>query len=350
MIILVTGCAGFIGTNFVYYYLSKYKNDIIIGLDKLTYAGNLENLADLTDEQKSRFIFYKGDICDRNIVREIFTKHEIEYLVNFAAESHVDRSIIDSTPFIDTNIKGTQVLLEAAREVGLARFLQISTDEVYGSLGPDDPPFNEESPLRPNSPYSASKAAGDLLCRAYYKTYGVPVIITRSCNNYGPWQFPEKLIPLMIRNAKRGEELPIYGDGKQRREWLYVDDHCEAVSILLRKGETGNIYNISTGCEKANIDVVETLGSLINSKFNPSWHKKINIKHIKDPRGSAHDFRYALDTSKIKEQFNWMPKITFAKGLRFTVDWYIENEKWIEKVITGEYRDYYKKIYGKYDK
>jgi dTDP-glucose 4,6-dehydratase len=275
------------------------------------------------------------------LINRLFKTERFDAVLNFAAESHVDRSILDPSPFIETNVKGVQVLLEAARQYPVERFIQISTDEVYGSLGPTGK-FTEDSPLRPNNPYSASKASADLLCRAYWKAYGVPIIITRSSNNYGPYQFPEKLIPLMIRNALLGKELPVYGKGEQIRDWLYVEDNCRAITLVLERGRVGEIYNIGGGCEKKNIEVVRMICDILREIRG----LKPKIQFIKDPRGPAHDFRYALDCTKIKEELGWEPQTKFEEGLRRTVNWYLENQDWVESVISGEYLEYYKKIYG----
>jgi dTDP-glucose 4,6-dehydratase len=391
-VILVTGGAGFIGSNFIRYELENYDNTIIINLDKLTYAGNLENLKDIEKKyglssgsrkpgiknHEPRYFFIKGDICDRTLVGSLLSgkywtgkvigkrAHELkimkpEIIINFAAESHVDRSILDASPFIDTNIKGTQVLLEAARTHWLSRnsktetenrFIHISTDEIYGSLGKTGK-FTETSPLLPNSPYSASKAAADLLCRSYYKAYGLPVIITRSSNNYGPYQFPEKLIPLMIKNALEGKKLPVYGNGTNIRDWLHVEDNCRAIDIIMRKGIPGEIYNIGGENELKNITVVKLICKILEEKGRgESKHETRNsklvklIKFIVDPRGNAHDFRYSLDCYKIKKTLAWKPEHKFEEGLRKTIDWYLENQAWVKKVTTGEYQEYYYKIYG----
>ncbi|MBC7218169.1 MAG: dTDP-glucose 4,6-dehydratase, partial [Candidatus Caldatribacterium sp.] len=346
MKLLVTGGCGFIGSNFIRYVLKVHPDWEIVNLDKLTYAGNLKNLKDV--EGNPRYRFVKGDIADRNLVHALFAEEKFTAVVNFAAESHVDRSILDPAPFIETNVKGTQVLLEAARAHGVEKFLQISTDEVYGSLDPDDPPFSEESPLRPNSPYAASKASADLLCRAYYKAYGVPVAITRSSNNYGPYQFPEKLIPLMIRNALQGMPLPVYGRGENIRDWLYVEDNCKAIDLVLQRGRAGEIYNIGGGCEKKNLEVVQMICNILEELNPPALHRPLHslITFIRDPRGAAHDLRYALDCRKIKEELGWEPKVSFEEGLRRTVEWYLDNGDWVESVITGEYLEYYQKVYG----
>lgn len=321
MKVLVTGGAGFIGSNFIRFALKNYPDWEIVNLDKLTYAGNLENLKDI--EKDPRYQFVRGDIADRAVVFELFRKERFDIVVNFAAESHVDRSILDSSPFIETNIKGVQVLLEAAREFSVEKFVQISTDEVYGSLEPGDPPFTEESPLKPNSPYSASKAAADLLCRAYFVTYGVPVVITRSCNNYGPYQFPEKLIPLMITNALEDKPLPVYGDGENVREWLFVEDNCRAIELVVEKGRPGEVYNIGSGEERKNIEVVKEVLRILGKPESL-------ITFVKDRLG--HDRRYALDTSKVQKEFNWRPKISFPEGLEHTVEWYLRNRCWVSKM------------------
>lgn len=340
--VLVTGGAGFIGSNFIHYILQEHPGWEVLNLDKLTYAGNLANLKDV--EGNPRYKFIKGDIADRRLVDKLFREEKFNAVVNFAAESHVDRSILDASPFIETNVKGTQVLLEATKQYSVERFIQISTDEVYGSLG-EMGKFTEESPLQPNSPYAASKAAADMLCRAYHKAYGLPIIITRSSNNYGPYQFPEKLIPLMIRNALIGKELPVYGDGKNVRDWLHVEDNCRAIDLVLQRGKVGEVYNIGGDCEKRNIEVVELICSILKS-HPKTQDLRPKIQFIKDPRGAAHDFRYALDCSKIKEELGWEPRMNFEEGLRRTVEWHLANQDWVEGVITGEYQEYYEKVYG----
>ena len=375
--ILVTGGAGFIGSNFIRHILGEHEDVRIINLDKLTYAGNLNNLKDI--ENDPRYMFVLGDIADRELVNSLFSGDyfaahpspitddslKIDACVNFAAESHVDRSMLDASPFVEANIKGTQVLLDAARthwscSTGAPKpqaprpktFLQISTDEVYGSLD-EDGLFSEESPISPNNPYSATKASAELLCRAYHRAYGVPVIVTRSSNNYGSYQFPEKLIPLMIRNALVGKPLPIYGAGKQVRDWLYVEDNCRAIDLVLRKGEIGEVYNIGGSCEKQNIEVVRQICSLLEEEMKKSSslltpHSSLHelIEFIGDPRGAAHDFRYALDSSKLEKQLGWKPAVDFEEGLKLTVEWYVENQEWVENIITGEYQEYYERIYG----
>jgi dTDP-glucose 4,6-dehydratase len=377
-VMLVTGGAGFIGNNFIRYELENYDNVIIANLDKLTYAGNLENLKDIEEKyglssgnKKIRYFFIKGNICDRTLVDSLLSgeyfKNKVigrgthdsrlvtpDAIINFAAETHVDRSILSAEPFIETNIKGTQTLLEAARTHWLTRnkFLHISTDEVYGSLGKNGK-FTETSPLLPNSPYSASKAAADLLCRSYYKAYSLPVTITRSSNNYGPYQFPEKLIPLMIKNATEGKRLPVYGKGLNIRDWLFVEDNCRAVDLVLRKGKTGEIYNIGGENETENIKIVKLICEILEKKMAEGDSRlKTNdtkldelIKFIADPRGKAHDFRYALDCSKIKKELGWEPALDFEEGLKKTIDWYLKNQDWLKKVVSGDYLEYYNKIY-----
>jgi dTDP-glucose 4,6-dehydratase len=331
MKIVVTGGAGFIGSNFIKYILSKYPHYKIVNLDKLTYAGNLDNLSDIKDNSNYQFI--KGDICDQNLVESIL-ENRIDVIVNFAAETHVDRSIYDPKIFVQTNVLGTQVLLESALKSRIERFLQISTDEVYGTL--KNGYFTESSPLLPNSPYAASKASADLLTRTYYKTFGSPAVITRSTNNYGPYQFPEKLIPLFITNALSEQELPLYGDGLYVRDWLYVEDFCKALDLVLHKGKIGEIYNISGSYEKTNLEITELILKRLNQP-------KSLIKHVKDR--PAHDRRYALDSSKIRNELGWKPDTSFEEGLAETVDWYIANQKWWEKIRTGEYLEYYHKHY-----
>ncbi len=341
--ILVTGGAGFIGSNFIHYLLQHHPDWEIVNLDKLTYAGNLENLAELNDDP--RYTFVHGDIADRNLVKSLFEEQKFDMVAHLAAESHVDRSILDASPFIETNIKGTQVLLEAAKEYGLKKFLQVSTDEVYGSLKPGEPPFTEESALQPNSPYSASKAAADLLARAYFVTFGVPVVITRSSNNYGPYQFPEKLIPLMIKNALEGKSLPVYGKGENIRDWIFVEDNCCALDLVLQKGRAGEIYNIGGGWEKKNIEVVELICDILAEELGKSVgeFKKL-ITFVKDRPG--HDLRYALDSSKIKEELGWQPKETFSSGLRKTVRWYLNNTEWVNAIKIGEYTKWIERNYA----
>jgi dTDP-glucose 4,6-dehydratase len=333
MKLLVTGGAGFIGSNFIKYMRKEHKDYKIINLDKLTYAGNLENLEDIQDDPNYTFI--KGDITDRDLIEEIFSKG-IDYAVNFAAESHVDRSIEDPSIFLKTNVLGTQVLLDAARKYGVKKYLQVSTDEVYGSLG-DTGYFTEQTPLAPNSPYSASKASADLLVRAYHHTYGLPVNITRCSNNYGPYQFPEKLIPLMIINALHDKELPVYGDGLNIRDWLYVEDHCRAIDMVLHKGKIGEVYNIGGNNEKTNIEIVRLILKELSKPESL-------IRFVKDRPG--HDRRYAIDSSKIKKELGWKPLYNFDEGMKKTIDWYLNNEKWWSKIISGEYQDFHNKMYA----
>jgi dTDP-glucose 4,6-dehydratase len=346
MTILVTGVAGFIGSNFVYYYLRKYKDRKIIGLDKLTYAGNLDNLSKLTQEEKKRFVFIKGDINDRKLLEAIYSKYEIDGIINFAAESHVDRSIHDPGIFVKTNVLGTQTLLHVFKEHYDERkkqkFLQISTDEVYGALGPTGY-FTEETPLDPHSPYSASKASSDLIVKAYHDTYGLNTNITRCSNNYGPYQFPEKLIPLMIHNALNHKELPVYGDGKHVRDWLYVEDHCKAIDLVFEKGKSGEVYNIGGHNEKENIEIVKLIITYLQEKTKDKEINETLIKHVKDRLG--HDRRYAIDPTKIKNELGWEPETRFEDGIKKTIDWYLENQEWMKKVITGEYMEFYEKNY-----
>lgn len=347
MTILVTGVAGFIGSNFVYYYLRKYKDRKIIGLDKLTYAGNLDNLSKLSEEEKKRFVFIKGDINDLELLEEIYSKYEIDGIINFAAESHVDRSIHDPQIFLKTNVLGTQTLLHVFKEHYDERknqkFLHISTDEVYGALGPTGY-FTEETPLDPHSPYSASKASSDLIVKAYHDTYGLNTNITRCSNNYGPYQFPEKLIPLMIHNALNHKELPVYGDGKHVRDWLYVEDHCKAIDLVFEKGKSGEVYNIGGHNEKENIEIVKLIINYLQEKTKDKEINESLIKHVKDRLG--HDRRYAIDPTKIKNELGWEPETRFEDGIKQTIDWYLENQEWMKKVITGEYMEFYEKNYS----
>ena len=335
--LLVTGAAGFIGSNFVYYMLDRHPSLKVIGLDALTYAGNLETLAPAMENPQFRFV--KADITDRAAVFGLFDETAIDAVVNFAAESHVDRSIEAPEVFLKTNILGTQVLLDACRTHGNIRFHQVSTDEVYGDLPLDRPDlfFTEETPIHTSSPYSASKAAADLLVMAYFRTYGSAVTISRCSNNYGPYHFPEKLIPLMITNALEGKPLPVYGEGKNVRDWLYVEDHCKAIDLILQGGKCGEVYNIGGHNERTNLDVVKTVLRLLGKDESA-------IVYVKDRPG--HDMRYAIDPTKIKTALGWYPETDFDTGLRKTVDWYLSHRDWWEHVKSGEYAAYYEKMYG----
>lgn len=333
MKVLITGGAGFIGSNFVRFMLKEHKDYKIINLDKLTYAGNLENLRDIEDNPNYTFI--KGDITDESLVDEIFSMG-LDYVANFAAESHVDRSIEDPQIFLKTNVLGTGVLLRAAKKHGVRKFLQVSTDEVYGSLGSTGY-FTEESPLQPNSPYSASKASADLLVRAYYKTFQLPVNITRCSNNYGAYQFPEKLIPLMIINALHDRELPVYGDGLNVRDWLYVEDHCRALDMVLHKGKVGEVYNIGGSNERTNLEIVKLI-------LKELGKPESLITFVKDRPG--HDRRYAIDASKIKRELGWEPQVNFEEGMKKTIEWYLNNRQWWQAIISGEYMEYYQRMYA----
>ncbi len=332
--ILVTGGAGFIGSNFVRMVLAEQPDCLVVNLDKLTYAGNLENLAGFEDHPNHKFI--KGDICDGPLVEKVIDQHKIDSIINFAAESHVDRSITGPKVFIQANVTGTLTLLEAARDKKLERFVQISTDEVYGSLGSQGK-FTEQTPPSPNSPYSASKAAADHLVRAFGHTWGVRCNISRCSNNYGPYQFPEKLIPLMINNALNDKELPVYGDGLYVRDWLYVYDHCTAVWKILTEAEPGEIYNIGGCNEKANLDVVKLILDRLGKPHSL-------IKHVTDRPG--HDRRYAIDATKIAQQLNWQPSVSFEGGIEKTIGWYLQNKGWLSNVVSGEYQKYYESMYG----
>ena len=334
MNILVTGGAGFIGSNHVRFLLGTTE-DRVINLDLLTYAGNLENLAGLEDHPRYRFV--KGDIRDQELVDRLLDEESVDAVVHFAAESHVDRSLDAPGAFLDTNTRGTQVLLQAAQAHGLGRFVMVSTDEVYGSLAPDAPGFTEQTPLAPNSPYAASKAAADLLCRAYHHTFGLDICITRCSNNYGPYQFPEKLIPLMLANALEDKALPIYGDGRQVRDWLHVRDHCQAIDLVMRRGRAGEVYNVGGNNEWANLDLVMLLLQKLDKPESL-------LTYVKDRPG--HDRRYAIVADKIRTELGWSPEYAFPEGLAMTVNWYLENRTWWETIRSGGYRDYYDRMYG----
>lgn len=351
--VLVTGGCGFIGVNFVRLLLETREDWRVVNLDKLTYAGNLQSLEDVSNHPAYHFV--KGDICDGRLVKNLFEQHNIDTVVHFAAESHVDRSITGPAEFIQTNIFGTFTLLEAARKQWLAadtdsahcRFLHVSTDEVYGSLG-DTGFFSEQTCYDPRSPYSASKASSDHLVRAYFHTYGLPILITNCSNNYGPYQFPEKLIPLVLNNALLEKELPVYGDGGNVRDWLYVRDHCEAIVRVLEQGRTGEAYNIGGHNEKKNLQVVELLCDMLDEKMGlpgSGEPRRSLITFVKDRLG--HDRRYAIDAGKIAEELGWTPKLTFEQGISRTVDWYLDNRAWMESVMDGSYQHYYETMYGK---
>jgi dTDP-glucose 4,6-dehydratase len=332
--ILVTGGCGFIGSNFVRSLLESSPDLSVVNVDKLTYAGNPENLADVASDP--RYMFHQGDICDREFLSAVLAASKIDAVVNFAAESHVDRSILDSGPFVQTNVIGTQVLLDTCRQFAVPRFVQVSTDEVYGSLGATGA-FTETTPLAPNSPYSASKAAADLLIRSYVQTFDFPAIITRCSNNYGPFQFPEKLIPLFISNALGDQSLPVYGTGENVRDWIHVRDHCRGVEAALRRGRTGEVYNFGGRTEMTNLELTETLLRLLGKPESL-------IRFVQDRPG--HDLRYAIDCSKAERELGWKPEIPFEAGLRETIDWYRQHADWVARVRSGEYRTYYQTQYG----
>ncbi|MBV4432321.1 dTDP-glucose 4,6-dehydratase [Clostridium tyrobutyricum] len=344
---LVTGGAGFIGSNFVHYMLKKYNDVKIINYDKLTYAGNLENLKSIADNPNYTFI--QGDICDKSKLEELFQEYDIDYVVNFAAESHVDRSIKNPEIFVQTNVLGTVTLLNTAKNAWAEgddfksgkKYLQVSTDEVYGSLGSEGY-FTETTPLDSHSPYSSSKASADLMVKAYFDTYRMPVNITRCSNNYGPYQFPEKLIPLVINNCLNKRELPVYGDGMNIRDWLYVEDHCKAIDMVLNGGKVGQVYNIGGHNERTNIHIVKTVISYIHDNVDSSVKENL-IKYVEDRKG--HDRRYGIDPEKIKEELGWYPETKFEDGIIKTIKWYLENKEWMENVTSGDYKNYYKKMY-----
>ena len=335
--IIVTGGAGFIGSNFIFHMLGKHPDDRIICLDKLTYAGNLSTLASVMDKPNFRFV--KADICDREAVNGLFEEEHPDIVVNFAAESHVDRSIEDPGVFLRTNILGTQTMMDACRKYGIERYHQVSTDEVYGDLPLDRPDlfFTETTPIHTSSPYSASKASADLLVLAYHRTYGLPVSISRCSNNYGPYHFPEKLIPLMITRALADESLPVYGNGLNVRDWLYVEDHCAAIDLVMRKGREGEVYNVGGHNERTNLDVVKTV-------LKELGKPESLITYVKDRPG--HDRRYAIDPTKIHNELGWLPATTFDDGIRRTVRWYLDHQDWWKHILAGEYQNYYEHMYG----
>ncbi len=337
MTIIVTGGAGFIGSNFIFYELKKHPEDRIVCLDALTYAGNLSTLAPVMDKENFRFV--KLDIRDREGVNKLFEEEKPDIIVNFAAESHVDRSIENPTIFLETNIIGTSVLMDACRKYGIKRYHQVSTDEVYGDLPIDRPDlfFHEDTPIHTSSPYSTSKASADLLVMAYHRTYGLPVSISRCSNNYGPYQFPEKLIPLMIANALADKPLPVYGEGRNIRDWLYVEDHCKAIDLIIRKGKEGETYNIGGHNEMQNIQIVKLICDYLGKPYSL-------IEHVTDRKG--HDQRYAIDPTKIHNELGWLPETMFADGIKKTIQWYLDNKEWWENIVSGEYQNYYQKMYG----
>ena len=337
MKIIVTGGAGFIGGNFVYYELENHPEDEIICLDKLTYAGNMETLSKAMENPKFKFV--KGDIADREFVYQLFESEKPDIIVNFAAESHVDRSIENPEIFLKTNVMGTQVLMDACRKYGISRYHQVSTDEVYGDLPLDRPDlfFTEDTPIHTSSPYSASKASADLLVLAYYRTYKLPVSITRCSNNYGPYHFPEKLIPLIISKALDDQPLPVYGKGENVRDWLYVEDHCAAIDLVMRKGKVGEVYNVGGHNEKTNLEVVKTILKQLDKPESL-------ITYVTDRPG--HDMRYAIDPTKIHRELGWLPKTKFDDGIKRTIDWYLNNKEWWQNILSGDYQNYYQKMYG----
>lgn len=337
MTIIVTGGAGFIGSNFLFHMLQAHPDYRIVCLDKLTYAGNLSTLEPVLQQDNFRFV--KADICDRQAVDKLFQEEKPDIVVNFAAESHVDRSIENPGIFLETNIMGTAVLMDACRKYGIQRYHQVSTDEVYGDLPLDRPDlfFTEETPLHTSSPYSSSKASADLLVMAYYRTYGLPVTISRCSNNYGPYHFPEKLIPLMIANALADKPLPVYGNGENVRDWLYVEDHCRAIDLIIHNGKVGEVYNVGGHNEKRNIDIVRIICQELGKPESL-------IVHVEDRKG--HDRRYAIDPAKIHRELGWLPETKFEDGIKKTIKWYLEHKKWWQDIINGEYQEYYAKMYG----
>lgn len=335
--VLITGGAGFIGSNFVYHMLKEHPDDKIVCVDCLTYAGNMSTLAEAMKNE--RFVFYKTNICDRAGIYKIFETDHPDIVVNFAAESHVDRSIETPEIFLQTNILGTQVMMDACRKYGIGRYHQVSTDEVYGDLPLDRPDlfFTENTPIRTSSPYSASKASADLLVQAYHRTFGLPVTISRCSNNYGPYHFPEKLIPLTIANCLNDKPLPVYGEGLNVRDWLYVEDHCRAIDLIIHRGREGEVYNVGGHNEMRNIDIVKLICDYLGKPYSL-------IKHVADRKG--HDMRYAIDPTKIHDELGWLPETKFADGIKKTIDWYLDNREWWETIVSGEYRNYYEKMYG----
>ena len=337
MKILITGGAGFIGGNFVHYMINKYPDYEIVNLDALTYAGNLETLRDVQDKKNYKFV--KGDISDREFIFNLFRNEKFDIVVNFAAESHVDRSVINPDIFVKTNVLGTQVLLDASKKYNVIRFHQVSTDEVYGDLPLDRKNlfFTEDTPLNPSSPYSASKASADFLVQAYHRTFGLNTTISRCSNNYGPYHFPEKLIPLMISRALNNENLPVYGDGRNVRDWLHVEDHCSAIDLIIHKGKSGEIYNVGGHNERTNLEVVKTILKILEKPESL-------ISYVKDRPG--HDLRYAIDPEKLENELGWKPKYNFDTGIDMTLKWYLENRVWWENILSGEYKYYFDKVYG----
>ena len=337
MKVLVTGGAGFIGGNFVHHMVNKYPDYQIVNLDLLTYAGNLETLKPVEDKPNYKFV--KGDIADEAFIMDLFEKEKFDVVVNFAAESHVDRSIEDPGIFVQTNVMGTRVLLDASRKFGVKRYHQVSTDEVYGDLPLDRPDlfFTENTPIHTSSPYSASKASADLFVLAYHRTFGTPVTVSRCSNNYGPYHFPEKLIPLMIANALADKPLPVYGKGENVRDWLYVEDHCKAIDLIIHNGKVGEVYNVGGHNEMKNIDIVKLICKELGKPESL-------ITYVTDRKG--HDMRYAIDPTKIHNELGWLPETKFADGIKKTIQWYLENQKWWKNIISGEYQDYYKKMYS----
>ena len=346
---LVTGGAGFIGSNFIHYLLKKHQDILVVNVDKLTYAGNLENLSSVMDDR--RHVFVQADICDKDAIEKLFVQYDFDYVVNFAAESHVDRSIKDPDVFARTNVMGTLNLLNIAKEHWLiaddtyrpgVKFQQVSTDEVYGALGPEGF-FTEATPLSPHSPYSASKASADLFVQAYGDTYRLPLNITRCSNNYGPYQFPEKLIPLMINNCLNKKALPVYGDGMQVRDWLYVEDHCKAIDLVLSKGRPGEVYNVGGHNERPNVFIVKSIIDYVHDIVDPSVSEAL-IKHVVDRKG--HDRRYGIDPRKIKDELGWEPETRFEDGIKLTIEWYLKNRQWMEHITSGSYQNYYEQMYA----